>query len=44
MKSMLTADQGDQTSEDPEARVISFETSLGHVFRNVALHYNQRRM
>jgi len=41
---LLTAEQGDKTSEDTEALMISFETSLGHVFMNVALRYNKRRM
>jgi len=41
---LLTADQGDKTSEDTEALVICFETSLGHIFMNVALRYNKRRM
>jgi CheY-specific phosphatase CheX len=41
---LLTADQGDKTSEDTEALMILFETSLGNVFMNVALRYNKRRM
>ena len=41
---LLTAEQGDKTSEDTEALMISFETSLGYVFMNVALRYNKRRM
>src|SRR6202050_2989333 len=41
---LLTAQEGDKTSEDTEALMISFETSLGHVFMNVALRYNKRRM
>jgi CheY-specific phosphatase CheX len=41
---LLTADQGDKTSEDTEALMICFETSLGNVFMNVALRYNKRRM
>jgi len=41
---LLTAEQGDKTSEDTEALMICFETSLGSVFMNVALRYNKRRM
>jgi chemotaxis protein CheX len=41
---LLTAQEGDKTSEDTEALVICFETSLGNVFMNVALRYNRRRM
>ena len=41
---LLTAQEGDKTSEDTEALMISFETSLGHVFMNVALRYNKRRL
>ncbi|HVI08752.1 MAG TPA: chemotaxis protein CheX [Candidatus Binatia bacterium] len=41
---LVTADQGDKTSEDTEALMICFETSLGNVFMNVALRYNKRRM
>jgi CheY-specific phosphatase CheX len=41
---LLTADQGDRTSEDTEALMILFETSLGNVFMNVALRYSKRRM
>ena len=41
---LLTAQEGDKTSEDTEALMISFETSLGYVFMNVALRYNKRRM
>ena len=41
---LLTAEQGDKTSEDTEALMICFETSLGDVFMNVALRYNKRRM
>jgi len=41
---LLTAEQGDKTSEDTEALMICFETSLGNVFMNVALRYNKRRM
>ena len=41
---LLTAEEGDKTSEDTEALMISFETSLGYVFMNVALRYNRRRM
>ena len=41
---LLTAEQGDKSSEDTEALMICFETSLGDVFMNVALRYNKRRM
>ncbi|MFZ0289546.1 MAG: chemotaxis protein CheX [Candidatus Sulfotelmatobacter sp.] len=41
---LLTSAEGDKTSEDVEALVICFETSLGNVFMNVALRYNKRRM
>jgi chemotaxis protein CheX len=41
---LLTTEQGDKSSEDTEALMICFETSLGNVFMNVALRYNKRRM
>jgi chemotaxis protein CheX len=41
---LLTTEQGDKTSEDVEALMICFETSLGNVFMNVALRHNRRRM
>jgi chemotaxis protein CheX len=41
---LLTAEEGDKTSEDVEALMICFETSLGNVFMNVALRYNKARM
>src|ERR1700752_3250594 len=41
---LLTAQEGDKTSEDMEALMIGFETSLGSVFMNVALRYNKKRM
>jgi len=41
---LLTSVEGDKTSEDVEALMICFETSLGNVFMNVALRYNKRRM
>jgi chemotaxis protein CheX len=41
---LLTAQEGDKTSEDTEALMICFETSLGNVFMNVALRYNKRRL
>src|SRR6202795_3696277 len=41
---LLTTSEGDKTSEDVEALVICFETSLGNVYMNVALRYNKRRM
>ncbi|MFZ0771698.1 MAG: chemotaxis protein CheX [Candidatus Sulfotelmatobacter sp.] len=41
---LLISAEGDKTSEDVEALMICFETSLGNVFMNVALRYNKRRM
>jgi chemotaxis protein CheX len=41
---LVTSAEGDKTSEDVEALMICFETSLGNVFMNVALRYNKRRM
>ncbi len=41
---LVTSPEGDKTSEDVEALMICFETSLGNVFMNVALRYNKRRM
>ncbi|MGA2645930.1 MAG: chemotaxis protein CheX [Candidatus Sulfotelmatobacter sp.] len=41
---LLTSSEGDKSSEDVEALVICFETSLGDVFMNVALRYNKQRM
>jgi chemotaxis protein CheX len=41
---LVTSEEGDKTSEDVEALMICFETSLGNVFMNVALHHNKRRM
>jgi chemotaxis protein CheX len=41
---LLTSAEGDKTSEDVEALVICFETSLGNVYMNVALRYSKRRM
>jgi chemotaxis protein CheX len=41
---LVTATEGDKSSEDVEALMICFETSLGNVFMNVALRYNKRRM
>jgi len=41
---LVTAEEGDKTSEDVEALMICFETSLGNVFMNVALRYNKQRM
>ena len=40
---LVTAEEGDKTSEDTEALMICFETTLGNVFLNVALRYNKRR-
>jgi chemotaxis protein CheX len=41
---LVTAEVGDKTSEDVEALMICFETSMGNVYMNVALRYNKRRM
>jgi chemotaxis protein CheX len=41
---LLTSTEGDKTSEDVEALMICFETSLGNVYMNVALRYNKRRL
>jgi chemotaxis protein CheX len=41
---LLTSEEGDRTSEDVEALMICFETSLGNVFMNVALRHSRQRM
>jgi chemotaxis protein CheX len=41
---LVTAEEGDKSSEDVEALVICFETSMGNVYMNVALRHNKRRM
>jgi CheY-specific phosphatase CheX len=41
---LLTSEEGDRSSEDVEALMICFETSLGNVFMNVALRHNKGRM
>jgi chemotaxis protein CheX len=41
---LLTTAEGDKSSEDVEALMICFETSLGDVFMNVALRHNKQRM
>ncbi len=41
---LLSSEEGDKTSEDVEALMMSFETALGYVFMNVALRFNKRRM
>jgi chemotaxis protein CheX len=41
---LVTSDEGDKTSEDVEALMICFETSMGNVYMNVALRYNKARM
>lgn len=38
-----TSEQGSKSSEDTEAMVMSFNTSSGNVFMNVALRYHRRR-
>jgi chemotaxis protein CheX len=41
---LLSSADGDKSSEDVEALMICFETSLGNVFMNVALSYSKERM
>src|SRR3984885_4221971 len=41
---LVTAAEGEKTSEDVEALVISFETPKGSAFMNVALRHNKGRM
>ena len=41
---LVTSEEKDKTSEDVEALMICFETSMGNVFMNVALRHNKRRM
>jgi chemotaxis protein CheX len=41
---LVTSDEGDKSTEDVEALMICFETSLGNVFMNVALRYGKERM
>jgi chemotaxis protein CheX len=41
---LLTAQEGDRTSEDVEALMICFETAMGNVYMNVALRHNKGRM
>ena len=41
---LVTSSEGEKTSEDVEALVISFETAMGTIFMNVALRYNKRRL
>ena len=41
---LLTTEEGDKSSEDTEALVICFETSMGDVYMTVALRHNQRRI
>jgi chemotaxis protein CheX len=41
---LVTDEEGAKTSEDVEAVIICFETSLGDVYMNVALRHNRRRM
>ena len=41
---LVTTEEGGKSSEDVEALMICFETSLGNVFMNVALRYNRTRM
>ena len=40
--SLLTSEQGSQSTEDTEALVMCFRTYSGNVFMNVALHYHRR--
>lgn len=39
-----TSEQGSKSSEDTEAMVMSFNTSSGNVFMNVALRYHRRAL
>jgi chemotaxis protein CheX len=41
---LVTDEEGSKTSEDVEALIICFETSLGDVYMNVALRHNRRRL
>src|SRR5437660_11138035 len=41
---LLTAEEGDKTSDDVEALMICFETAMGEIFMNVALRHNKKRM
>jgi len=41
---LVTAAEGEKTSEDVEALFICFETAKGSVFMNVALRHNKGRM
>jgi chemotaxis protein CheX len=41
---LLTCAEGDKTSEDVEALMICFETSMGNVYMNVALRHTKQRM
>jgi CheY-specific phosphatase CheX len=40
---LLTAEEGDKSSEETEALMICFETPMGNVFMNVALRYSRKR-
>jgi chemotaxis protein CheX len=41
---LVTTEQVDKTSEDVEALMICFATSMGNVFMNVALRHSKQRM
>ena len=41
---LLSSEEGDKTSEDVEAQMMCFATTLGTVFMNVALRFNKNRM
>ena len=41
---LLSSEEGDKTSEDVEALMMCFATTLGTVFMNVALRFNKNRM
>jgi chemotaxis protein CheX len=41
---LLTCEECDKGSEDVEALMICFETSMGNVFMNVALRHNKQRL
>ncbi|MGA8764833.1 MAG: chemotaxis protein CheX [Candidatus Sulfotelmatobacter sp.] len=41
---LVTADEGDKSSEDVEAVMMCFETSMGNAYMTVALRHNKQRM
>jgi hypothetical protein len=36
-------EEGEKSTEDQEALVMSFDTDKGNVFMNIAMRYNRRR-